>query len=246
MIYQEFAQFYDDLFDPEMYVKWADYTSKRIAQQQTILDLACGTGRLDVILQSKGYKVTGADLSEDMLALASEHLTDAGLTPDLVQADMRDLSELPQFDAITCFDDSLCYLIDQADLIRTFKQIQLHLNAGGKFLFDVITPFQTDEVYPGYMYNYQDDDRAFIWTSYQGEFAPHSVEHELSFFQLSSASNNYERYEELHQERTYELKAYQQMLQDAGFNSVTVTTDFGNRGYKQQVKRWFFECVKEG
>ncbi|MCY9806949.1 class I SAM-dependent methyltransferase [Lentilactobacillus senioris] len=246
MIYQEFAQFYDDLFDPEMYDKWAAYTTKRVNSDESILDLACGTGRLAVILQSNGYQVTGGDLSDDMLALASEHLINAGLTPNLVQVDMRDLSELPVFDVVTCFDDSLCYLIDQTDLLKAFQQINQHVKPGGKFLFDVITPYQTDEVYPGYMYNYQDDDRAFMWTSYQGEFAPHSVEHELSFFQFDEQQNNYERYEELHQERTYAVKDYQQMLQAAGFNSVTVTTDFGKHGYKEKVKRWFFECIKEG
>lgn len=246
MIYQEFSQFYDDLFDPEMYTKWAQFVKERVSSSKSMLDLACGTGRLDVILQSAGYRVTGADMSADMLALASQHLTEAGLTPDLVEADMRDLSGLPVFDVVTCFDDSLCYLIDQSDLMTTFSQVNQHLNTNGTFLFDVITPFQTDEEYPGYMYNYQDDDRAFMWTSYQGEFAPHSVEHELSFFRYDDELPGFERYEELHQERTYSLKDYQQMLTQAGFSSVTVTTNFGKSGYKENVKRWFFECVKEG
>lgn len=188
MIYSEFAQFYDDLFDETLYDRWLAYTTSRISQPKTaksdvkILDLACGTGRLAVKLAKLGYSVDGVDLSADMLTLADQRAQAEQVDITFIQADMRELADLGQYDVITCYDDSLNYLIDQKDFQQTLNSVNGHLNPGGQLLFDVITPYQTIDVYPGYMYNYRNEDSAFMWTSYEADFAPASVEHDLSFF----------------------------------------------------------------
>ena len=68
MIYQSFAQLYDQLFDPEMYQKWEKFTIKNLpADTKSILDLAGGSGRLGVMLAARGFDVTVADFSAEML-----------------------------------------------------------------------------------------------------------------------------------------------------------------------------------
>ena len=62
MIYHTFAQLYDQLFDDELYQKWANYTMINGGQDaQQVLDLAGGTGRLAVLLAKQGRAVTVAD-----------------------------------------------------------------------------------------------------------------------------------------------------------------------------------------
>ena len=166
MIYTEFATFYDQLFDNALYNKWVNFVSNNVNKNDKILDLACGTGRLLVLMKKKGYDAIGADFSEDMLAIANEHLIEAGFTePSLLNENMLDLSELGNFDVITCFDDSICYLNNLNEVEVMFKEVYGHLNRHGKFLFDVITPYQTDVKYPGYMYNFHDEDHAFMCIS---------------------------------------------------------------------------------
>ncbi|MFD1126106.1 class I SAM-dependent DNA methyltransferase [Lentilactobacillus raoultii] len=245
MIYQEFAKFYDDLFDETLYDKWFNYTSKRVKQSERLLDLACGTGRLAVKLAKAGYQVNGADLSEDMLTMADQRARQAGLSIPFFQLDMRNLEELPMYGAVTCFDDSLCYLTTCSDLKQTFFEVYQHLVEGGRFLFDVITPYQTDQVYPGYMYNFQDNERAFMWTSYAAEDVLHGVEHDLSFFLYNPKKDAYDVYQELHKERTYPVDDYRKLLTEIGFSKIQVTTNFGTAPFKNKVKRWLFDCRKE-
>lgn len=242
MIYTTFAQLYDQLMDPSFYTQWVAYARARLNQGAATLDLACGSGRLSVALAQAGYPVTGLDQAEEMLTLAAEHAATAGVGLDLVQGDMADLAGIPLVENVVCAADSLCYLPDHATLTRTIRAVYQVLKPGGVFLFDVLTPHQVDDVFPGYMYNYEDDDQAFMWTSYAGD-APHTVEHDLRFFVWDDALQGYRRYSELHRERTESLAAYQQLLQATGFEAVTCTDVAGNPA-SLQADRWYFACRK--
>lgn len=246
MIYHTFAQLYDQLFDADLYKRWEQFTRENCpAGTQTILDLAGGAGRLAVLLSQAGFTVTDTDLSTDMLALASQHAQEAGVAVNLIQADMRDLAGLPVFDAVTCYADSLCYLADLAAVTTTFQEVYRHLKKGGHFLFDMITSYQTDVVYPGYMYNYEDEghQRAFMWQSFQNDEVPHGVIHDLVFFNRL-ADGKYDRVGETHFERAYPLAKVKQALATAGFDQVKVTADFGRQAPDEETTRLFFNCQK--
>jgi len=247
MIYQSFAQLYDDLFDPAMYDQWLDFVASRVAPADgPLLDLACGSGRLGVQLAQRGYDVSGLDLSEEMLALAAKHAEEAQVTFPLMAGNMLDLSGLEaRYQTVTCFADSFCYLPDIEQVTAAFTQVKDHLEIGGKFLFDVITPHQTDDVYPGYMYNYVDDQRAFLWTSYGIEDESHAVDHDLTFFIHDTADDAYHKVTELHHERTYPLADYQLALQNAGLTLHRVSADFGEADIDEATTRWFFEVTRE-
>lgn len=245
-IYSSFAQVYDDLFDGSQYQRWADFADQRInTKRPAVLDLAGGAGRLSVLLAQRGMQMTDLDQSEEMLSLASEHAAEAGVTVELVAADMRQLDGLPVYDAVTSFADSLNYLPSPEDVEQTLSQVYEHLKAGGTFLFDAITPYQTDVIYPGYMYNYQDEDQqyAFMWSSYADDDVEHGVIHDLSIFQRQP-DDSYRRFSETHFERAYPLDWWQHALKRAGFQDVQVTADFGHAQVDDQTRRYFFECHK--
>lgn len=246
MIYQSFARFYDDLFDDHLYEEWQQYVEKRCPEKTAqVLDLAGGAGRLGVRLAKKGYRVTDLDFSEDMLTLAQAHSAKAHVPLNLICADMTDLDGLGQYDLVTCFADSLNYLENIDQVAQSMQQVYAHLKVGGKYLFDMITPYQTDVVYPGYMYNYQDDDgkRALMWASYQDDDVIHGVIHELTFFYRQD-NGLYKRGTETHFERAYDMSTVVKAVQSAGFAQPIVTSDFGQHPVSKQTTRWFFECQK--
>ncbi len=73
--------------------------------------------------------------------------------------------------------------------------------------------------------------------------APHSVVHELTFF-LQDEDGRFTRYDEVHEERTYEILTYDILLEQAGYETVQVYADFEDQVPKKESKRWFFVCEK--
>ncbi len=53
---------------------------------------------------------------------------------ELAQADMMALEGVGDFDAVTCYSDSLCYMADQEAVLRVFEGVHSVLNQGGTFL----------------------------------------------------------------------------------------------------------------
>ena len=54
-----------------------------IARNDRLLDVPCGTGRFFELYQTAGFKVSGIDISEDMLAIARDKADRLGLEADL-------------------------------------------------------------------------------------------------------------------------------------------------------------------
>lgn len=247
MNYQTFAKLYDDLFDEAAYADWFQYATKFIKNKDgKLLELAGGAGRLAIQLKQAGYDdISVLDLSTEMLALAAQHAQEAELDLPLIEGDMREWSDFDErFATITSFADSFNYLANEDETLMAFKQVAEHLEDGGQFLFDVISPWQTDVYYPGYMYNWHDDETAFMWSSYCVEEQPHTVEHELTFFVYNEDIDGFQQLQEVHTERTYSLDTYKRLLTEAGFTNIEVTADFGRAEVTDESPRWFFNATK--
>lgn len=242
--YSTFAAKYDQLFDDEMYTAWADFVAAQ-THPSDLLDLGGGAGRLAVLLAQKGYQVDVLDLSTDMLSLAQQHASTAGVEVNLLQADMREWSDWSKkYPTIVSFADALNYLPTLVDFRAAIRQVADHLTPGGQFLFDVITPHQVNVGYADYYYNNDDDaDNIFMWTSYLGE-AANSVDHDLKFFVYDDTIDGFKIIREIHHEQTYPLATYQQELRDAGFTDISVSADFGQSAIQETTDRWFFKAVK--
>ena len=74
--YESLAGSYDALTWDIPYEKMLAYMEALLQRHgvrpESVLDLACGTGSMSVLLAKRGYRVLAADMSEDMLAMAWE------------------------------------------------------------------------------------------------------------------------------------------------------------------------------
>jgi len=235
--YRTFAKVYDQIMDQSLYDEWLAFSLRHFSSDtRSILELACGSGELSLRMSQAGYKVTGLDISQEMLSLAREKLPEA----TFVMGDMRKLRFKQQFDAVTCYSDSLCYLADLDELAQVFEGVYKALKPRGIFIFDVHSTHQVDEIFPAYSYHENEEDFAFLWDSYAGGQA-HTVEHQLSFF-IKQADGRFTRKDELHVERTYPVSSYLAKL--SAFAAVEVFADFTDQSPEPESARWFFVCKK--
>ena len=123
--------------DPEMerfYVETAGGPGR------SVLELACGSGRITVPLAASDADVTGVDLSPAMLERARDALVGGGVHAELIAADMRELELGRRFDSIVIAANSLLHLTTRDDLVRVFAAARRHLAPGGKLAFDIFVP----------------------------------------------------------------------------------------------------------
>ncbi|WP_057911670.1 class I SAM-dependent DNA methyltransferase [Peribacillus muralis] len=247
MTYERFAYVYDELMKDAPYEKWLMILTAKLEQYgiggRKVLDLACGTGEMTVELAQHGFEVTGVDLSDEMLLVANEKAVKLGLTIPLFQQNMAELEGLGQFDCVTIFCDSLNYLRDGADIVKTFSRVHEHLQDGGLFLFDVHSIYKMEDVFRDHTFAVSDEDVSYIWDCFPGE-EPHSVEHELSFFVKDEQSGLYDRFDELHYQRTYPVDQYKNWLQQAGFTVTELMADLEEAPLVTETERILFVARK--
>jgi SAM-dependent methyltransferase len=121
----------------------------RIEKNAEILDLACGKGRHSITLRSKGYHVTGIDLSPESIAEAKQH-EDGGLRFEV--ADMRNFNLNRKFDCIMNLFTSFGYFDDISENQNVIQKVRDHLQPSGTFVLDYFNaacvrkhlPFQSE------------------------------------------------------------------------------------------------------
>lgn len=249
MNYEQFAYLYDELMKDAPYDEWVQFVRDMLAKYHvseekfSLLDLACGTGELSIRFAKAGFAVTGVDLSEDMLAVAQAKAAEAGVQIPFFKQNMAELDGMEQFDVIGIFCDSLNYLETEKEVIATFYHVFQSLKQGGLFLFDVHSLYKVSNIFIGQTFAQNEDEISYIWNSFPGEY-PHSVEHELSFFVLDKKTQKYDRFDELHLQRTFPVEQYTKWLTEAGFTLLAVSADFKNSKPDSESERIFFAAKK--
>ncbi|MBH0168692.1 class I SAM-dependent DNA methyltransferase [Fictibacillus sp. 18YEL24] len=246
MSYQRFAYLYDELMEDAPYDEWLNFVktsaSNHLEDGKRFLDVGCGTGSMTVLLAKEGFEVTGVDLSSDMLMVAKEKAELEKVNLSLFQQDMRELEGLGIYDCVTILCDSLNYILTEKDVKRTFLSAGNHLKTGGLLLFDVHSLHKINEIFIGQTFGSNDEKLSYIWQCYQGELE-NSVEHDLSFFMQNG--ERYERYDELHTQRTFSVEDYCNWLRECGFEHLNVSADFKGIEPTEESERILFVARKK-
>jgi SAM-dependent methyltransferase len=110
-----------------------------------VLDLACGKGRHSIYLNQLGFKVLGADLSENSIEIASKNAND---TLQFKVHDMREPFE-EKFDAVFNLFTSFGYFDTTQDNLKTLVAIKESLSDCGFAVIDFMNvSFVVDNLIP--------------------------------------------------------------------------------------------------
>jgi SAM-dependent methyltransferase len=104
-----------------------------------LLDAGCGPGRHLVGLAARGYRMTGLDLSPEMLDVAREHAASAGVDVALVAASFTDVAKAGgPFDGVYCLGNSLAAGGSAAAAEQAFSAMAEGLRPGGRFFVQIL------------------------------------------------------------------------------------------------------------
>jgi SAM-dependent methyltransferase len=222
-IYAEFARVYAQgpyrRYSADMAGLLPAALDRFAAQPQTVLDLACGEGTFALAMARQGFQVTGVDQSAQMLELAREQAAREGLNVEFALQDMRTLPFADRFDLVTCWYDSLNYLLQVADLERTFAGVHQAVRADGLFVFDMNTLYGLAVHWQRQACYVQQDTPALLEIHRTG----YDYERDIATVHITAfvrEGDTWRRLDEEHSERGYPLEEIRRCFRAAGWQEL--------------------------
>lgn len=219
--YTGLSALYDLLMDDVAYGEWAARIDSILCAAfpgsgiTDIMDCACGTGAITLRLAKMGYRVTGSDLSSDMLQMAYQNALKQGVRIPFVQMDMTELKVMRPVKAVNCSCDGVNYLTSISRVKRFFTAANHALQADGLLLFDVSTRYKLSEIIGCNTFGEDRKECTYLWTN---AYDPDEklVEMRLAFF-TPEKDGGYSRFDETHIQRAHSHTELSNALKECGF-----------------------------
>jgi len=221
---------------------WEAVLRERGRQPETVLDLACGTGSLSVLLADRGYRVLGADISQEMLTEAADKAASCrGQAPYFICQSMQKLRLPYPVDWIVCCLDGINYLTDPRDCRETFLRCYKSLNPGGMLTFDINSAAKLRGL-DGQIWLDEQGDTYCVWRTEfdEGE--------KICYYGMDIFTRQgklWRRESEEHRQYAYSVPELTQYLQEAGFTGIRAFGDLTADEPNGQSQRIFIAAEKE-
>ncbi|MBQ8816187.1 MAG: class I SAM-dependent methyltransferase [Lachnospiraceae bacterium] len=273
--YTDFAEVYDEFMDATPYRVWCERLSKIIdtygiskksneadrtglseeelaltSERDLILDLGCGTGTLTELMAEAGYDMMGIDMSYDMLQIAMEKQEESGHDIMYLCQDMRELELYCTVGTVICVCDSINYVLEDEEVIETFKRVNNYLFPKGLFIFDFNTDYKYREVIGDTTIAENREDCSFIWENFYDEESRIN-EYDLTVFvkedgDMEEEEQFFRRFQETHFQRGYDLQEMLRFAAEAGLEFVCAM-DADTEGEVTEVtERVLMVCREKG
>ena len=228
--YEALAFSYDSLTQDIPYEEMLAYMEALLRRHkirpQSVLDLACGTGSMSVLLARRGYQVLAADMSEDMLAMAWEKAAELDEPPFFICQRMENLRLPYQVDWVACCLDSINYVTEPELCREAIRRVYNCLAPGGVFIFDINSAEKLKGL-DGQVFLDENEETYCVWRA-EFDQKENICYYGMDIFQKESRELWSRSFEE-HREYAYSVEELTAFLQDAGFSEVEV---YGDRSFE--------------
>ena len=133
--YGKMSKLYDMFYSGKDYKKEAEFISKFLKSESTILDAGCGTGSHCKELGQLGFKTDGFDLSPDMISIAKEKVSG-----NFTVASLLDFSSKIHYDAIISFFAVFNHLANYKEFKLALDNLKDYLDKEGIIILDLHNP----------------------------------------------------------------------------------------------------------
>lgn len=140
-LFENYAQTYDKEPFTQGTIGEVDFIEKELNfdKSKTILDIGCGTGRHDIELTKRGYKVTGVDLSESQLQRAREKAKENDVEVKFIRDDARDLNFNNEFDLVMLICEGAFPLMETDEMnFKILENASKALKTNGKLILTTL------------------------------------------------------------------------------------------------------------
>jgi len=254
--YSRLAEFYDHLMNHVNYRRWADYIIAlfdlaTVPQQEppassishsphpkvvTVLELACGTGKILAELSRSGFEVYGLDLSPEMARYAARRLRYEGFRANVWCADMQQAATGIQMDAVICLYDSMNYCRHPHEMTRVFEALANVVRPGGLFIFDVCTRWNCWKNFR----NYTEHD-SFQNFSYHRHSYFHPIGNlQYNEFLIVDERNPGPTLREKHVQRIYSLNEIRKLAANGYWEEAACLNGMSQRAGSERAERVHF------
>lgn len=245
MSYSSFGSVYDLLTENVDYEKISERICSLLRENGVgkglLLDNACGTGTLALLLSKAGYDVIGADESAEMLSVAMEKNAEENANVLFLNQGMTELDLYGTIVACVSTLDSVNHLESFDGVKKAFEKVSLFMEKGGVFIFDVNTVYKHRHVLENNIFVYDTESVYCVW---QNELDGDSVNISLDFF-TENEDGSFVRTGEYFTETAYELDRIKKALADSGFKTIGIYDGYTEKEATETSERAVFVCIKE-
>ena len=142
MVFEQYAKYYDLLYQDKDYKAESDYISslinKHYPETKKILEFGSGSGIHGRLLGDLGYQITGIERSQQMIDLGNQkaQLSKATSNFNCLQGDCTNTFIGSDFDAVISLFHVLSYQTSNKSITAMLNNAYKQLKPGGIFIFD--------------------------------------------------------------------------------------------------------------
>jgi len=252
MMYDLLAPIYDEINKDIDYSKWADFIEKIIKdnsgfqEENLVLDLGCGTGKMTLELARRGYDMTGIDSSYQMLDIARDAAEKEKLDNILwLRQDMREFELYGTVGVTVSCLDCMNHLTNAGDFKKCLSLVHNYLVPGGLFIFDINGRGKFRNVYADNSYVMENDNSMCVWQNFYNDKSG-ICNFYITLF-IENETGSYDRYDEIQKEKMYTLRSVKSMLAETGFEFIGAYSDFDFSKANDDDYRIYVaaKCIKE-
>ncbi|HEV8339347.1 MAG TPA: class I SAM-dependent methyltransferase [bacterium] len=207
-----------------------------LPQGARVLDLCCGTGQLARVLADQGFRVTGLDASEAMLAIARENAPEV----EFILGDASRFMLPASFHGVLSTFDSLNHLLTPEELTAAFHNVYAALLDGGRFLFDLNMEAGYRARWRGSAAMVEEDNVCAVRAAFDPERK--IGRNEITMFRLEG--ERWRRWDVTLTQRCYTGEEVRGALVQAGFGEIAEREAERDLGVTGNVGRSFFLARK--
>ncbi|MEG1536123.1 MAG: class I SAM-dependent methyltransferase [Clostridia bacterium] len=236
--YEVLAKYYDNLMGDFDYKGYVAFLNEKLVGCG--VDLCCGSGKITIELSKQGRKMTGVDLSAEMLNMAVVNARKQGQQIAWINSDICKFEPFGKVDFFTCVCDGVNY-VAQNKLQKLFSNIATHTKKDGYFIFDISSHFKLENILGDNVFCEDRDDITYIWSNKFDKKA-NQLHMDLSFFERANG-DNYTRRDELHTQYAHTQQELTVLLESEWDIQTLDGETFGQP--QDNSKRLLFVCKRK-